>query len=161
MHISFASERKTFVGIVLLVDLFWFTLRMSLWVSQGRTWRKLKTSLFAFSFIWITLVWRENVSEIISRFWKVSPFCGFYSAMFSVFVILTKYLLKTFATLCFSDTEHFFFSFYVIFWSYCEPFSFLSSFRTRFRCFLYAFRSSSFPFLFVLFLSLDLSGFPF
>ena len=30
MHFSFASERKTFAGIVLLVDLFGFTLRMAL-----------------------------------------------------------------------------------------------------------------------------------
>ena len=40
--------------------------------------------------------------------------------MFSVFVILTKYLLKIFATLCFSDIECFF-SINVIFWSYWEP----------------------------------------
>ena len=105
--------------------------------------------------------------------------------MFSVFVILTKYLLKIFATLCFSDIKRFF-SINVIFWSYCELFSvkkglqsfqkilffilllmeiqflgkfffaFLFSFGTRFQCFLYAFRSSSFPLLFALFLSLDL-----
>ena len=97
MHLSFASERKAFVGIVPLVDFFWFTLRMAWYVSQGRTWWKLKASLFVFSFIWIT-------------------------GMFSVFVILTKYLLKILATLCFSDIERFF-SINVIFWSYCEPFS--------------------------------------
>ena len=77
----------------------------------------------------------------------------------------------------------FFFSINVILWLYCEPFSvkkdvqrflftmlllvkiqllrkfffaFLYNFRIRFRCFLYAFRSSTFPLLFTLFLSLDL-----
>ena len=30
MHISFASEHKAIVGIMLLVDSFWFTLRMAL-----------------------------------------------------------------------------------------------------------------------------------
>ena len=92
--------------------------------------------------------------------------------------------LKIFAILCFSDIA--FFSINVLFWLYCEPFSvkkdlqsfqkflfsilslveiqllsklffaFLFSFKTRFRCFLYAFRSSSFPLLFALFLSFDL-----
>ena len=33
MHISFARKRKTFVGIVPLVDLFWFTLRKEVLVS--------------------------------------------------------------------------------------------------------------------------------
>ena len=142
--------------------------------------------MFAFSFIWITLGWLEYVSKITSKFWKVSPYCGFHSGMFSVFVILTKYLLKIFATLCLSDIERFFlffFSINVILWLYCEPFSvkkdvqrflftmlllvkiqllrkfffaFLYNFRIRFRCFLYAFRSSTFPLLFTLFLSLDL-----
>ena len=110
---------------------------------------------------------------------------GFYSGMFSVFVILIKYLLQIFASLCFSAIERFV-SISVMFWSYCKPFSlksglqsfqrfssfilssveiqllrkvffsFLFSFKTRFWCFLYAFRSSYFPFLFALFLSLDL-----
>ena len=80
----------------------------------------------------------------------------------------------------------FFFSINVTVWLHCEPFSvkkglksfqkflffilslvelqllwkfyfaFLFSFRNRFCCFLYAFRSSSFPLLFALFLILDL-----
>ena len=37
-----------------------------------------------------------------------SSFCGFNPGMLSVFVILTKYLSKTFATLYLSDFECFF-----------------------------------------------------
>ena len=99
--------------------------------------------------------------------------------MFSVSVMLTKYLLKIFATLCFSDNECFF-SINVRVWSYWESlqkrvckasksffFHFIVSKDTtyeevflaslfRFRCFLYALRSSSFPLLFAFFSSLDL-----
>ena len=50
---------NVFVGIVPLVDLFWFTLRMALQVSQWRTWLKPK------------------IIKIVFRFWKASPFCDF------------------------------------------------------------------------------------
>ena len=46
----------------------------------------------------------------------------FHSDMFSVIVLLIKNLFKIFATLSFSDIEHFF-TINVIFWLYCEPFS--------------------------------------
>ena len=141
MHISFATERKAIAGMVPLVDLFWFTLRMALYVSHGKTWRRLKTSLFAFSFIWIKLGWLENESKIISRFWKVNPFFGFHSGMFSAFVILKKYLLKIFATSCFSNVERFFFFFstYVTVWFHCEPFFFKKGLKSFQKFFFFFF----------------------
>ena len=67
------------------------------------------------------------------RFW------GFHSDMFNVLVILTKWLLATFETSFFSSDVSRFFSFNVIFWSHCEPFSlkkglqsYLISFETQF-----------------------------
>ena len=122
--------------------------------------------MFVFSFIWIAL---ENVSEVISRFWKVSPFSRFYSGMFSVFAILTKYFSKIFSNFVFFR-YWLSFSINAMFWSYCKHFSvkkgsqskgfffaFLFRFRTRFRCFWYAFRSFASPVSFALFLSLDLA----
>ena len=148
IHIYFASERKTFVGIVPLVDSFWFTLRLALYISKGRTWRKLKRFLLV---------------------WKISPFCGFYFRALSVYVMLIKYWLKTFTTLCFSDMERFL-SINVIFWSYCKPFSVkkrLQSFQ-RFLFFILSLVESgstigwrynfcgSFPLLFYIVWELDL-----
>ena len=96
------------------------------------------------------------------RFW------GFHSDMFNVLAILLKWLLAIFETSFFSSDVSRFFSFNVIFWSHCEPFSlkkglqsYLISFETqffgksflaflfnlnaRFLFFLYTFKSYTLP----------------
>ena len=96
---------------------------------------------------------------------------GFHSCMISVFVILTKYLLEIFPTSYLSRLpalllkkrfaklrKVFLFNFIVSGdTNFSEVFlCFSMQLQTKIFLFLYAFRSSLFPLLFALFLSLDL-----